>query len=291
MVALARVENGIERAEPPALEFTNQQIEMIRHSLGMDKATPLEFDLFLNLCKAKRLDPLTKQMYAVNIKGKWQFFASIDGLRVIAQRTGEYGGQTAPLWCGEDLEWREAWLDEEKPAAAKVGVYKRGYPHPTWGVATFKSYGTGKQNNWLSMPDVMLAKCAEAIALRKAFPDDLSALYVREEFENIPDRQIESVAVMPDEHRLAPEEYEAIDAAVRSVRGIVETEDVIDAETGRIDTPESLRDEIKHLREALGWSAQDVVDEAAKQQPPIPIKTVLGMMQMRDLLEEYVEGA
>jgi phage recombination protein Bet len=163
-------------------DFTAQQIDLIKQTV-MRGASDLEFNTFINVCKAKRLDPLTRQIYAIKPhSGAWQIFASIDGLRVIAERTGKYGGQTEPYWCGPDGEWRDVWLENEPPSAAKVGVWKQGYDHPTWGVATFKSYGTGKKSNWLSMPDVMLAKCAEALALRKAFPHDLSGLYVREEF-------------------------------------------------------------------------------------------------------------
>lgn len=272
-VELVRPEQQIERVD--ALDFSQQQIEMIRHSLGMENASALEFDLFINLCRAKRLDPLTKQMYAVPYKGKWQMFASIDGLRVVAQRTGDYGGQTAPAWCGPDLVWREAWLETEPPAAAKVGVYKRGYEHPTWGVATFRSYGTGKQNNWLSMPDVMLAKCAEALALRKAFPDDLSALYVREEFGDLPERQIEPVAdgTAPDAPTHPP------------IVG-----EVIDAETGEIEieTPASLSAEVKTYRERLGWTAQDVLNDAAAHK--VNMREIAGLRSMRDVLRGYVEA-
>jgi phage recombination protein Bet len=207
--------NGIV---PAALDFSNQQLEMIQHSV-MPGANALEFDLFLNLCKAKRLDPLTKQIYAVKVGGKWQTFASIDGLRVIAERSGNYGGQTEPYWCGPDGEWKEVWLSDDPPSAAKVGVWKRGYEHPTWGVATFKSYGKGKSNNWVSMPDVMLLKCAEALALRKAFPDDLSALYVREEFAEDAPRP---AAPTPPNQRPAPMPA------------------VVDVETGEVETVETV---------------------------------------------------
>lgn len=224
---------------PASLDFSNQQLEMIQHSV-MPGANPLEFDLFLNLCKAKRLDPLTRQIYAVKVGGKWQTFASIDGLRVIAERSGNYGGQTEPYWCGPDGEWREVWLEDEPPAAAKVGVWKRGYLHPTWGVATFKSYGKGKGNNWVSMPDVMLLKCAEALALRKAFPDDLSALYVREEFaEDVAQR----AASTPEKSRPAP------------------IPEVVDEDTGEIEEADERENVASVKRDILAICAKEEISQ------------------------------
>jgi hypothetical protein len=157
--AVATMNAAAQLRPVPDFEITREQVELIKRTV-MPNASDLELDLFINLCRAKRLDPLTKQIYAIKPQSSgWQFFASIDGLRVIAQRSGDYLGQTAPYWCGMDGVWRDVWLMDGAPAAAKVGVWKRGNNEPTWGVATFRSYGVGKKNNWLSMPDVMLAKC------------------------------------------------------------------------------------------------------------------------------------
>jgi len=251
-------------------DFSETQIDLIKRTV-MPGASDLEFNTFLNLCKAKRLDPLTRQMYAIKQRsGAWQTFASIDGLRVIAQRTGEYGGQTAPLWCGADLVWREAWLEETAPAAAKVGVWKKGFREPTWAVATFRSYGAGKSGNWEKMPDVMLAKCAEALALRKAFPHDLSALYVREEFD----------AESPES---------APTANVAPLRAMPAPADV-DAQTGEIQPSilESVKKDTARLAGLLKLAPKDVA--AYAKTIGANYRTVEGATALRDALEAMHEA-
>jgi phage recombination protein Bet len=232
VTAVTRVENGIERA---GFEITADQVNLIRQTVGND-LSDLELSLFLNQARARQLDPLTRQIYAIKMQGRLQIFASIDGLRIIAQRSGQYAGQVGPLWCGDDGEWTDVWLQQEIPAAAKVGVWRTGFVEPTWGVATFASFGKNKNTpTWKGMPDVMLAKCAESIALRKAFPDDLSGLYVREEFADA-----EHAETPPGSYRrargIAPAlpDAEPAEVVIRRLRDEEDAGEIIDADTGEI---------------------------------------------------------
>lgn len=152
-----------------------------------------EIEAFALVCKRTHLDPFARppQIYAIK---RWDSNlgrkvltpqASIDSFRLVAARTREYQGQVGPFWCGPDGAWKDIWLADEPPAAARVGVRRKGFPEPIWSVATWKeSAQSFKGDNgklslgefWQKMPAHMLAKVAETSALKRAFPNDTEGL-------------------------------------------------------------------------------------------------------------------
>ena len=144
-------------------DWDQTQLAALRQ-IGLADAPKGDLALFLHYAQKTGLDPFSRQLYMIGRSGKYTIQSSIDGLRIIAQRSGEYAGQTQPLWCGEDGEWKDVWLSKEMPAAAKIGVYRKGFAEPLIAIATLGSYMPmyqGKpQGLWAKMPDVMLAKVA-----------------------------------------------------------------------------------------------------------------------------------
>lgn len=177
------------------LDLDEEKVQLIRRTIARG-ATEDELALFVEQCRRTGLDPFARQIYSVRRK-QWSSLTrsfeeaqviqvSIDGFRLIADRTHKYAGQVGPWWCGADGEWKEIWLRDEAPAAAKVGVLRHDFHQPLFATALYKSYvQTNSQGDpvsrWKTDPAGMLAKCAEALALRRAFPHELSGLYTTEE--------------------------------------------------------------------------------------------------------------
>lgn len=164
------------------VKFNQEQIDLVTKTIA-NGATPDELKLFLYQCERTGLDPFAKQIYSIKRKGRMVTQISIDGARLTAQRSGRYAGQDGPYWCGDDGVWRDVWLEDKNPRAAKVIVFLVGTDRGTPGVALWKEYSAPDNNMWQKMPALMLSKCAEMLALRKAFPMELSGLYAAEEMD------------------------------------------------------------------------------------------------------------
>lgn len=154
---------------------------------GVQVSDPGVAEAFLAVCRATGLNPFAKQIYAVPMGGKLSIVVGIDGFRLIADRTGDYLGQTPIEWTRDGVTWVTAWLPElqggakgDKPAAARIGIKRRGFTDPLYQVVTWDEFG-GRGGNWNDRPAHMLGIRAESHAMRKAFPNDLSGLYTPED--------------------------------------------------------------------------------------------------------------
>ena len=167
--------------------WTESQLSALKQ-LGLSNASKGDLQVFFHQAQKTGLDPFARQIYMIERGGRFGIQSSIDGLRIVAQRSGEYAGQVGPHWCGTDGVWKDVWLEATPPVAAKVGVMRVGFMEPLYAVAKWDSYAQNSPT-WKKMPDLMLAKCAEALALRKAFPNDLSGIYTDDEMSQADNRE------------------------------------------------------------------------------------------------------
>jgi len=158
-------------------------------------------EAFLYTCQRTGLDPLARQVYCIarwdSQAGqlKWTTQTSIDGFRVIAERHGKYAGQGDVEWLTEDGRWVDVFLPGhpgfgQHPLAARATIYRHDFVKPLRAVAEWGAYVQTKRNGdpvrmWAQMGPGQLAKCAEALGLRKAFPQDLSGLYTADEMQQM----------------------------------------------------------------------------------------------------------
>lgn len=161
------------------MEWSRDQIDLIKKTVAKGTSDD-ELRLFLYTCKKTGLDPLIRQIYAVKRGGtsnQMSIQTGIDGYRLIAERTGNYAPGREPSYVENN----------GKVISSTAYVKKRvcGEWHEVAATAYFLEYAqmfNGKLGNmWEKMPHVMIAKCAEALALRRAFPAEMAGVYTTEE--------------------------------------------------------------------------------------------------------------
>jgi phage recombination protein Bet len=238
--------------------WSPQQLSALK-SLGLAQADAGDLAFFFHQAQRTGLDPFARQIYMINRGGRWGIQTSIDGFRIIAQRSGQYAGQTAPYWCGDDGVWKDVWLSNTPPVAAKIGVYRSNFAEPTWAIARWDSYAVLNNPIWKKMPDVMLAKCAESLALRKAFPNDLSGIYTDEEMSQV------DVVV---EEKIKPKK---VDLQLASSEPVDTTGVNWETLSQAIDALEN-KDAVKNM-----WNARKEILDAVlpESNPPITLREVL----------------
>ena len=167
-------------------ELSADEIKLIKNTVCKG-ATDEELKLFLHVCVKTGLNPFMKQIYSVPRGNQRTIQVGIDGYRLIAERTNRYAPGREPTFT----------YDSNGSLLAATACIKKQTPDGSWhdvSATAFMSEYRVESPFWKKMPHAQLSKCAESLALRKAFPSELSGIYTQEEMEQAEKNTIETVA-------------------------------------------------------------------------------------------------
>ena len=199
--AIAKVERMPARTTEPEsvlASYTAEQVQILKTQIAPG-VSDMELRYFLTVANKRGLDPFSRQIYAI-MREQWDaglrrrvpkmtIQTGIDGLRAIADRTGHYAPGDESWEMGNDGMPVSATVSVEKLVG---GTWKRYSATAHWDEYAAWTKRDGQDvlaGLWAKMPKRMLAKCAEALALRKGWPEQMSGLYITEEMEQADARQ------------------------------------------------------------------------------------------------------
>lgn len=248
-------EDDAARVEAAGLVFTHTYGPQQGQKVLAPRAV---VEKFFHTVQRTGLDPLARQIYCIGRAGRdgveWSIQTAIDGFRVVAQRSGKYAGQEPAQWLTKDGEWVDAFvkaLHGDHPLAARVTVRRHDWEIPLTAVATWDEYVQTKSNGdltamWKQRGPGQLAKCAEALALRKAFPQDLSGVYTDEEMDAAAAREDSGpVERRPKQLQTIADRMRATEAPASEepIEGVIEPDDA-DVHDGDAPAPVSPTDPV-----------------------------------------------
>ena len=254
--------------------FGAAEMEVIKSVIAKG-ATDTELKMFVAMASKLGLDPLSKQIHMVKRRvklpsGDWSdamtIVVGIDGYRLVADRTGRYCPGRAPTYEYDD----DGRVTSATAYALKLAG---GAWHEVSAIAFWDEYAQLTKDGqptamWARMPRLMLAKCAEALVLRRAFPAELSGVYTEDEMAQASSEPAVVRQVEPQPAIAAPSKLlaETHDLASRARHALED------------DVPQHARDALvvglDHARVAIDAKNQDAMrlacDELRRLVPPIP---------------------
>jgi len=162
--------------QPPEPLVTDEQKQVIKNTIAKG-ATDEELSLYIHDCVRRGIHPLDRLIHFTKRSGRYVPITSIDFLRQQAERTGQYVGYSSEfVGTPKTNEWA-CTVTVKKLINGKQGTFTA--------TARWSEYypGDGPEGGmWRKMPHNQLEKCAEALALRRAFPTT-HGLYTKEEMD------------------------------------------------------------------------------------------------------------
>jgi phage recombination protein Bet len=195
-------------------QVTPDQIQTLAKAGVIPFDTPhAVLEVFAHACKQHNLSPFKKEIYLVkynsNQGAQYHTIVGIDGFRVKAARTGQNAGVDDPRYNvqsnGQFDTAATVKASGKLPISCTMTVYRLigGQRCPFTATVIFDEYypavasGKGAFSKAAVMPFNMIAKCAEAKALKMAFSDELAGLHIEEEAAAFEETTIAAAEIKP----------------------------------------------------------------------------------------------
>ena len=189
-----------ERETPAALVargLTLEQWRVLKDAIWPAAKSNEAILMAIDYCRARGLDPFKRIVHIVPVWDSEKkclvetVWPGIAELRTTAARTGQYAGKDEPRF-GDTVEARFGEVDINFPEWCQVTVYRliAGERVAFHGARVYweEAYATKGRSDepntmWRKRPRGQLSKCAEAEALREAFPEEIGGDYSVEEMQ------------------------------------------------------------------------------------------------------------
>lgn len=211
------MKNEIQKASPTSVSYAlangeniTLDAETVKNYLtnGNGQVTDKEVAMYVQLCKAQQLNPFLKEAYLIKYSNSTpaSIVVSKDAFTKRAEAHPQYDGMRSGIIVmskdGKITEREGAFhLPNENVVGGWARVYRKDKKNDTYDSVAYDEYamrdGNGNINTmWRTKPATMIQKVAEVHALRKAFPERLSGLYVEEETD-----KAQIISTMPQEDK------------------------------------------------------------------------------------------
>lgn len=254
---------GALALRPDQTDWTDAQKAALAQ-LGVAEAPRGDQLVFLHVSQRMGLDPFNKEIYMIGRwdpaaqKKKWTIQVGIDGFRSRSEEHPQFGGVGDAEWCGPDGQWKDVWISDEPPTAARFTVYRKDQPadKPTRAVALYREYVQTNSKHeptqrWKTAPADQLAKCAEAKARRTAFPRQLGGVYAPEELAHLNNPQPSPVVIDGEVDAPAEPNWDSMVVKAIENRDLTELKRVYDLARGMKPNDRPLLNKIAAAKERI----------------------------------------
>lgn len=211
------MKNEIQKATPTSVSYALANgdnimldAETVKNYLtnGNGQVTDKEVAMYVQLCKAQQLNPFLKEAYLIKYSNSTpaSIVVSKDAFTKRAEAHPQYDGMKSGIIVmskdGKITEREGAFhLPNENVVGGWARVYRKDKKTETYDSVAYDEYAVKDSNGnintmWRTKPATMIQKVAEVHALRKAFPERLSGMYVEEETD-----RAQVVSTMSDEDK------------------------------------------------------------------------------------------